>query len=50
MAISGASGPSTTPKLSVENDTRTMPGSSIGSTAPDGVNPSAGSWPLVPGR
>ena len=30
IAISGASGPSTTPSQSVANDARTIPGSSIG--------------------
>ena len=42
-AISGASGPSTTPRLSVVADAITMPGRSIGLTAPAGLNPSAGS-------
>ena len=49
-AISGASGPSTTPRLSVANDARMTPGSSIGSTGPPATNPSAGLCPPVPGR
>ena len=50
MAISGASGPSTAPKLRVANAAMMMPGSSIGGTGPDGLNPSAGLCPPVPGR
>ncbi len=42
MAISGASGPSTAPRLSVAKAAMTMPGSSIGGTGPDDLNPSAG--------
>ena len=33
-----------------ERGERSMPGSSPGSVAPDALNPSAGSWPPVPGR
>ena len=50
IAISGASGPSTAPRLSVANEAMMMPGRSIGLTAPAALNPSAGSWPAVPGR
>ncbi len=50
MAISGASGPSTAPRQRVANEARMTPGSSIGWVAPDVLNPSAGLWPLVPGR
>ena len=50
IAISGASGPSTTPRLSVANDATAIPGSSIGSTGPPALNPSAGLCPPVPGR
>ena len=42
-AISGASGPSTTPRLSVANAARTMPAISAGGTGPDGLKPSEGS-------
>ena len=50
IAISGASGPSTTPRLSVAKDASTMPGSSIGGTGPEDLKPSAGLCPPVPGR
>ena len=50
IAISGASGPRTTPRLSVANAAMTMPGRSIGRTAPAVLNPSAGLCPAVPGR
>ena len=50
IAISGASGPSTTPKHRVAREANTMPGSSIGSTGPPVLNPSAGLWPALPGR
>ncbi len=50
MAISGASGPNTTPRLSVAKAAMMMPGRSIGRTGPDALNPSAGSCPAVPGR
>ena len=43
IAISGASGPSTTPRLRVANAAMTMPGRSIGLTGPDALKPSAGS-------
>ena len=50
-AISGASGPSTTPRLKVANAASTMPGSSIGDGGPSpALNPSAGEWPPLPGR
>ena len=50
IAISGASGPSTTPRLSVANAASAMPGRSIGCTMPPVFSPSAGEWPPVPGR
>jgi hypothetical protein len=50
IAIRGASGPRTTPRLSVANEAMTIPGSSIGCTGPDALNPSAGLCPAVPGR
>ena len=50
IAISGASGPSTTPRLRVAKEARMMPGSSIGCTGPPVLKPSAGLWPDVPGR
>ncbi len=50
IAINGASGPSTTPRLNVANAARVIPGSSIGGTAPEAWNPSAGECPPVPGR
>ena len=40
----------TTPRLRVANEAMTMPGSSIGGTGPDALNPSAGLCPAVPGR
>jgi hypothetical protein len=49
-AMSGASGPSTTPKLRVASAANTIPGSSTGNGAPAGLNPSAGEWPPAPGR
>ncbi len=42
IAMSGASGPSTTPRLSVANAARMIPGSSIGGIAPAAWKPSAG--------
>jgi hypothetical protein len=42
IAISGASGPRTTPRLSVANAAITMPGRSTGAVAPDALKPSAG--------
>ena len=50
MAISGASGPSTTPRLSVANAAATTPKISMGCTGPPDLKPSEGSWPPVPGR
>ena len=50
IAMSGASGPRTTPRLRVAKDAMMMPGRSIGRTGPVVLNPSAGSWPAVPGR
>ena len=50
MAMSGASGPSTAPQLRVAKAAMMMPGSSTGGTAPEGLNPSAGACPPVPGR
>ena len=51
MAISGPSGPSTTPRLKVAKAASTMPGSSIADGGPPpALNPSAGEWPPVPGR
>ena len=50
-AISGASGPRTTPRLRVAKAASTMPGSSMGLAGPPpALNPSAGEWPPVPGR
>jgi hypothetical protein len=50
MAISGASGPITAPRLRLAKAAMMIPGSSIGGTAPDALNPSAGLCPPVPGR
>ena len=50
MAISGASGPSTTPSTKVASDARNTPGRSIGRGGVPVVNPSAGSCPDVPGK
>ena len=50
IAMSGASGPSTTPLDKVTNEAMTMPGSMSADGAPSDLNPSAGSWPPVPGR
>ena len=50
MAISGASGPNTIPRLSVANAAAMMPNSSTGCTGPPDLKPSEGSWPPVPGR
>ncbi len=50
-AMSGASGPITTPRLRPARAARKMLGSSIGvGGASPGVNPSAGDWPPRPGR
>ena len=48
--MSGASGPSTTPKTSVPREASTTPGSSAGGSGPVVLKPSAGEWPPVPGR
>ena len=49
-AISGASGPMTTPRESPASAAKKMPGSSIGVGAPrPGENPSAGDSPPCPG-
>ena len=45
MAINGASGPRTTPRLRVASEARTTPGSSTAVGAPPALNPSAGLWP-----
>src|SRR5829696_2930682 len=51
IAISGASGPSTAPRLSVVNAARMRPGSSAWEGGPPPVvNPKAGEWPPLPGR
>ncbi len=42
IAMSGASGPRTTPRLRVTNAATTIPGSSIGGTGPEFSKPSAG--------
>src|SRR3954452_18111189 len=50
-AMSGASGPRTTPDASVANAARTIPGSWIGVGGPaPALNPSAGEWPPAPGK
>ena len=50
-AISGASGPSTTPRLRVASAASSTPGSWAGVGAPSpALNPSAGEWPPFPGR
>ena len=51
IAISGASGPSTAPRLSVASAARTTPGSSRPVAGPPPVwNPKAGECPPLPGR
>ena len=51
MAIRGASGPSTAPRLSVVSAASTIPGSSLSTGGPPPVwNPNAGEWPPLPGR
>ena len=50
MAIRGASGPSTTPRLRVARAASRTPGISSGSGVPPVLNPSAGECPPVPGR
>ena len=50
-AISGDSGPSTSPRPRVASAASRMPGTSRGSTTPPPVfRPSAGTWPPPPGR
>ena len=50
IAISGASGPSTSPSPNVAKAARTTPGSSIGRVGePEAAIPSAGTWPPPPG-
>jgi hypothetical protein len=49
-AISGASGPSTAPRLRVTSAAMAMPGTSVGDGTPPALNPSAGEWPPLPGR
>ncbi len=49
-AISGASGPMTTPNARLARAAKKTPGSSIGVGAPPALNPSAGLWPPIPGR
>ena len=51
IAISGASGPSTAPRLSVARAARTTPGRSRSTGGPPPtLNPKAGEWPAFPGR
>ena len=50
IAISGASGPRTAPRLSVVSAARMMPGSSRSRAPPPVLNPKAGEWPPFPGR
>ena len=50
IAMSGASGPSTTPNVSVASAAKKTPGSSIGGSAPPVFSPSAGECPPGPGR
>ena len=51
MAIRGASGPRTAPRLSVVSAARMMPGSSrSGAAPPPAWNPKAGECPPLPGR
>ena len=51
MAIRGASGPRTAPRLSVVSAARTTPGSSLSAGGPaPALNPNAGEWPPLPGR
>ena len=51
MAISGASGPSTAPRLSVAREARTMPGRYLSTGGPPPTEkPRAGEWPPGPGR
>ena len=50
IAIRGASGPKTAPRLSVAKAAAMMPINSTGCTGPPALKPSEGSWPPVPGR
>ena len=51
IAMSGASGPSTAPRLSVAIEASTMPGRSrLAAGPPPALKPRAGEWPAVPGR
>ena len=51
MAMSGASGPSTAPRLSVASEARTMPGRWRSTGGPPPIwKPRAGEWPPGPGR
>ena len=51
MAMSGASGPSTAPRLRVASAASATPGRSRSrGAAPPMAKPSAGEWPAVPGR
>ena len=51
MAIRGASGPRTAPRLSVVKAARMMPGSSLETGGPPSAwNPNAGECPPLPGR
>ena len=50
-AMSGASGPSTAPRLNVASEASTTPGRSRSrGGAPPMAKPSAGEWPALPGR
>ncbi len=49
-AISGISGPSTSPKHSVASAARTTPGNADGAGAPCTLKPPAGDAPPLPGR
>ena len=50
MAMSGISGPSTAPKISVASAARMTPGSWTGAGAPWTAKPPAGEAPPLPGR
>ena len=50
IAIRGASGPRTAPRLSVVNEASTIPGNSRSTGGPPVWNPNAGEWPPLPGR
>ena len=49
-AITGASGPMTTPSARPASDASRMPGSSARVATPPALKPSAGEWPPRPGR